>query len=60
MVAPCVGLHQFADAIWTAGATVGVWGLTLGATAVGTDLSKAECFGGSEFCKAQVLFSVTK
>ena len=45
---------------WTAGATVGVWGLTLGATAVGTDLSKAECFGGSEFCKAQVLFSVTK
>jgi uncharacterized protein (TIGR02001 family) len=45
---------------WTAGASVEVLGLTLGATAVGTDLSEADCFGGSDFCKARVLFSVSK
>ena len=45
---------------WSAGATVGWMGLVLGATAVGTDLSEAECFGGTEFCKAQVVFTVAR
>ncbi len=53
-----IGPDNYVD--WTAGATVGVLGLTLGATAVGTNLSEAECFGGTEFCKAQVVFSVSK
>ena len=45
---------------WTGGATIGFKGLTFGAVAVGTDLSEAECFGGTDFCKARVVFSVSK
>jgi uncharacterized protein (TIGR02001 family) len=45
---------------WTAGATLGFKGLTFGAVAVGTDLSEGDCFGGTEFCKAQVIFSISK
>jgi uncharacterized protein (TIGR02001 family) len=45
---------------WTAGATLGFKGLTFGATAVGTDLSEADCFAGTDFCKARVVFSVTR
>lgn len=45
---------------WSAGATVGLMGLTFGAVAVGTDLDDSDCFGGTEFCKAQFVFSVAK
>jgi uncharacterized protein (TIGR02001 family) len=43
---------------WSAGGAVKVVGLTLGASAVGTNLKKADCFGGSELCKARLVLSI--
>jgi uncharacterized protein (TIGR02001 family) len=43
---------------WSAGASVKVIGLTLGAAAVGTNLKKADCFGGSELCKPRLVLSI--
>ena len=42
---------------WSAGATLDVWGLSLGATLVGTDVSSDDCFGGSDLCDARVVLS---
>lgn len=45
---------------WSAGATLNVIGLKLGAAAVGTDLDQAECFAGSELCKTRLVLSVAR
>ena len=42
---------------WSAGVSLDVWGLLLGATLVGTDLSSDDCFGGSDLCEARIVLA---
>ena len=43
---------------WAAGLSAAVFGLDLGATYVDTNLSRDECFGGSDLCASRAVFSV--
>lgn len=43
---------------WAAGLSAAVFGLDLGATYVDTNLSRNECFGGSDLCASRTVFSV--
>lgn len=45
---------------WTVGATATVNTLVLGLSYTGTDLSRTECFGGSNVCAGRVVFSLVK
>lgn len=47
-------------ATWTAGISATVFTLNLGLQYIGTDMSRAECFAGTNVCDDRVVFSVGK
>jgi uncharacterized protein (TIGR02001 family) len=46
--------------IWSAGLSVDVLGSTIGATLTGTDISMADCFGGSDLCRTRVIVGISR
>jgi uncharacterized protein (TIGR02001 family) len=46
--------------VWSVGVSTDLLGSTLGATVTGTDLSQADCFGGSDLCKTRVIVSLSR
>ncbi len=52
------GTPDYTD--WSAGLSLGVWGVDVGASYVGTSLDKAACFGGSDLCESRLVLSLAK
>jgi hypothetical protein len=44
--------------VWSAGASAELLGSTVGATLTGTNISGAECFGGSDLCRTRVIVGI--
>jgi uncharacterized protein (TIGR02001 family) len=46
--------------VWSAGISADVYRSAVGLSVTGTDLSKENCFGGSDLCKARVILSISR